>query len=78
MDRQYIIWDLGATKCAAAMVNVNQAGYVITQQTRVKLKECDSLSDMVERLHSAMGVVMSDIDAICIAGAGQYNGEAQS
>ncbi len=74
-DRQYIVWDLGATKCAAALVRLIGDEYHIVSHTKVKLKACDSLADMADRLHADLAVKVADIDAICIAGAGQYNGE---
>lgn len=75
LERNYIVWDLGATKCAAALVRVRGDAYEIIATHSVKLKECDSLFEMAQTLHHALGVTPHDVDAICVGGAGQYNGE---
>ena len=73
-ENTYIVWDLGATKCAAALVMVNAGQYTILKSHRVKLKSFQSLDDMAAALHEALGVRPFDVDGICIAAAGQYNG----
>jgi glucokinase len=73
--RQFIVWDLGATKCAAALVTVADQQYQIVRSHSLKVRDCDSLADMAEQLHGALAVALNEVDGICIAAAGQYDGE---
>jgi len=70
----YIIWDLGATKCAAALVH-DDGQFHIQKKARVELAQCQSLSDLTQQIESQLQTPFTKADAICIAGAGQYNGE---
>ncbi len=75
-SRSYIVWDLGGTKCAAAHVSVSQdAEYTLLQTDTVRLSAIESLEAMVERFETHLGVRFRDVDAICIAGAGIYDGQ---
>ncbi len=74
--RSYVVWDLGGTKCAAALVSVTQnSEYTLQSTDTVRLTEVTSLTDMVERFETNLAVRFRDVDAMCIAGAGIYNGE---
>ncbi|MBV53285.1 MAG: hypothetical protein CL816_04360 [Coxiellaceae bacterium] len=74
--RSYIVWDLGGTKCAAAHVSVTEDEvYSIVKTDTVRLTEVDSLEAMVERFETHLDLRFSEADAMCIAGAGLYDGE---
>lgn len=72
-----IAWDLGATKCAAAVVEYNTSAdqYSILRHHSIKLEEVSSLPQLTAQLESRLAIKMSDADAICIGAAGIYNGE---
>lgn len=76
MKKQIVVWDLGATKCAAGLVEHDQqAGtFVCKQKHTVKLCETQSLAHLITILESGLGLNMQQADAICIAGAGHYDG----
>ena len=74
-SRTYIVWDLGATKCAAAVVTVTHGVFEVQNTHSVKLKKCESLFHMAETLHRSLGVCPHDVDGVCVAGAGQYDGQ---
>lgn len=67
-------WDLGATKCAIALVeyHVTTGAYYILQSTRTKLTDHNSLEAMVDFLETDLGLKMKEADGIVIAAAGQY------
>lgn len=78
MTKKLIIpWDLGATKCAMALVEYD----TITQQLHhlrhhtIKLTDCVSLNDLIQKLESSLNISMAEADAICIGAAGIYDGE---
>lgn len=68
--------DLGATKCAAALVEY----HTTTQKFRalrtchVILAETSSLQDLIQQIEAKLQVRFCDADAVCIGAAGQYNG----
>lgn len=78
MIKQIVTWDLGATKCAAAVVEYNQENKQLTckKQGSIKIRSCQSLEDLSSQLETMLGMRMQDADAICIGAAGQYNGES--
>ena len=75
-SRSYFVWDLGGTKCAAAHIEVSLAGggYTIHKTHTVRLTEVCSLEDMIDCFEANIAIRMSDADAVCIAGAGIYDG----
>jgi glucokinase len=76
MNKKIITWDLGATKCAAAVVEYNATSQqlICQQQACVKIRECESLNQLVSTLEAKLNMPMSAADAICIGAAGQYDG----
>lgn len=78
MSKKIISWDLGATKCLAGLVDYNETESTIScdKQFSVKLREAESLEDLVEQLETGLGFRMADADAICIGAAGQYDGQS--
>ncbi len=74
---EIIIWDLGATKCAAAIIEYDES----TQQLRCKKRSCvkirayQSLAALSQALEYLLEMPMSAARVICIGAAGQYDGE---
>lgn len=77
MKKNIIAWDLGATKCAAGLVEYDKETHHLTckKKTTIKLLETHSLTDLIEQLESGLEIKMSDADAVCIGAAGQYDGK---
>ena len=74
MSREYLVWDLGGTKCAAAVVAVNGSSYTVKNTAVALLSHFSSLDEMALELHQAMAVDPSRVDGICIGAAGTYDG----
>jgi glucokinase len=70
----YLVWDLGATKCAAAVVTVDHAEYRVIASAMTLLRDESSLHTMAEKLHAQLNINLQQIDGICIAAAGCYDG----
>jgi glucokinase len=77
MVKNIISWDLGATKCAAAIVEHDELTkhYHCKKQFSLRLSTCQSLEELTDKLEHALGLRMSEVDAICIGAAGHYDGE---
>lgn len=77
MQKSFLVWDLGATKCAAALIDFDfdTDTFDCVKTTRVLLTDCQHIDELIDRVDTALGVVSSEVDAICIAAAGRYNGE---
>ncbi|OGT35455.1 MAG: hypothetical protein A3F11_01635 [Gammaproteobacteria bacterium RIFCSPHIGHO2_12_FULL_37_14] len=76
MRKKIMTWDLGATKCAAAIVEYTQHHQLqCKKRACVKIKSCSSLEDLVTTLENLLDTKMTDADSICIGAAGQYDGE---
>ncbi|OGT47411.1 MAG: hypothetical protein A3E83_01540 [Gammaproteobacteria bacterium RIFCSPHIGHO2_12_FULL_41_20] len=77
MTHTIITWDLGATKCTAGIVRYNKDTQTFTciKSHSIKLNDTDSLVDLIAKLEGNLDFFMRDADAICIGGAGHYNGE---
>ncbi|MFN3235249.1 MAG: glucokinase [Gammaproteobacteria bacterium] len=75
--KTFAVWDIGATKCAAAIVHydVNTDRLDCVARCRIKLKDCQSLDELLERVESELQFKTANADAICIAAAGRYNGK---
>lgn len=75
-DKIIIPWDLGATKCAAAVVRYETKSHQLEclERYSVKLKSCHSFADLVDQIETGLHVKMSDAEAIVIGAAGQYDG----
>ncbi|OGT52690.1 MAG: hypothetical protein A3E84_02690 [Gammaproteobacteria bacterium RIFCSPHIGHO2_12_FULL_42_13] len=78
MTQQIITWDLGATKCAAGLVEYDKITETLTCKTShsIKLSDATSLEDLITQLETKLGLTMHDADAICIGGAGYYDGKS--
>lgn len=76
MKKRIIVWDLGATKCAAAVVeyDTNQGKLACVSQTKKLIHECESIFDLSLALELQLQVSFSSADAICIGAAGQFDG----
>lgn len=77
MIKQILAWDLGATKCAAGIVELNTETGALTckKNYAIKLADTTSLADLIAKIEIALAIKVSDMDAVCIGGAGQYDGE---
>lgn len=77
MKKNIISWDLGATKCAAALVEYDGANdtLVCKRKFSTKISSCTSLEELTEQLEQGLAVKFADTDAVCIGAAGQYDGE---
>lgn len=77
MTKTIIAWDLGATKCAAGIVEYHeeQDTYTCKQKYAIKLTEVSSLEELTQQIEDNLDVRISNADAICIGAAGQYDGE---
>jgi glucokinase len=75
LDRCYVVWDLGATKCAAAVVVVEQGTYTVLTSVVTFLRDETSLRSMAENLHARLQIDLRQVDGICIAAAGCYDGQ---
>ena len=75
--KNIITWDLGATKCAAALVEYDEKDHTLNckKETSLKIRSCSSLKELVAQLEQALAIKMADADAICIGAAGHYDGE---
>ena len=76
MNKKIITWDLGATKCAAAVVHYNTETKDLKciKQGLVKIRSYHSLAELTRALEQLIGLPMSEADAICIGAAGHYDG----
>lgn len=77
MKKTIIAWDLGATKCAAGIVEYRPYTQALRceKTTHVKLTATTSLLDLIEQLEKGLGIRMNEADAICIGAAGHFDGE---
>lgn len=76
MQKKLIAWDLGATKCAAAVVEFNghSNSFNCLKSGSIKIRSCESLDELSAQIENMLDVRMQDADAICIGAAGQYDG----
>lgn len=77
MVKKIVTWDLGATKCAAGLVEYDEVAdtYVCKNSGSVILTQATSLEDLIAQLEVKMDFSMLDADAICIGAAGIFDGE---
>ncbi len=75
--KEFIVWDLGGTKCAAAHMRYDASNkeFSCIKRHYVKLEECVSLSALVENIEANLGIEMAAVDGICIGAAGQFDGQ---
>lgn len=71
-----IVWDLGATKCAAALVSLKRDSQklVCEQSCTLPLKAFDSLQALIIAIEERLNYKHRDADAICIGAAGIFDG----
>jgi glucokinase len=76
MKKYIISCDLGGTKCAAGITqyNLDTADLACQKSCSIKLREVFSLAELIEQIEEKLDVRFSEIDAICIGGAGHYDG----
>lgn len=78
MIKKMIAWDLGATKCAAGIIeyDAQTKEFQCKQRFAIKLTETTSFLDLIHKIESGLDMAFPDAHAICIGAAGQYNGYA--
>jgi glucokinase len=77
MTKTIVAWDLGATKCAAAIVEYDSEHRLNCKRYgSIKIRSCVSLEELSTRLEDMLGIKMAEADAICIGAAGQYDGDS--
>lgn len=64
--------DIGATKCAAAIMQVIGGDISCKQQARINLSECDSFLHLTKQLEAQLQFLFKDAGFICIAASGRY------
>lgn len=75
LKKNIIVWDLGATKCTAGIISVDENLQLNCEKTyTIKLLDTNSLTDLIIKLENGLGLTMSMADAICIGAAGHYDG----
>lgn len=78
MNAKYILaMDLGATKCAAGIIQYSQhrGDYVCERDCRINLSDTTSLQDLIRQIEAELNCRFADMDAVCAGAAGQFNGE---
>lgn len=77
MTKIIIAADLGATKCHAGIIEYQASTQALNciKQYTTKLTETSSLADLIQQIESGLDCAIPDADAICIGGAGQYDGQ---
>jgi glucokinase len=78
MTKKLIIpWDLGATKCAMALVEYDTQSkqYQHLRHHTIPLTDCASLSELVKEFENKLDIELARADAMCIGAAGIYDGE---
>lgn len=75
-SKTFVVWDLGATKCAAAIVDfdIQTDELNCIKSCRIKLTDCQTIDELVDEVEAALEFDISKAEAICIAAAGRYNG----
>lgn len=72
--KRIMVWDLGATKCAAALINYD--GQIAIQKScSIKLRDVTSLVELIQYIEAQLHCKMQEVDAICIGAAGIFDGE---
>jgi glucokinase len=77
MIKKIVSWDLGATKCAAAIVEYDQVEetFECVKQFTTKVAAHTSLDDLILNLEKGLDLAFAEADALCIGGAGSYDDE---
>jgi glucokinase len=77
MAKNILVWDLGASKCAAAIVTIDTETYKFTIKNNcyIKLNTVSSLEELILSIEEKLKTTHKDMDVICIGAAGIYNGE---
>jgi glucokinase len=75
-DKTIVTLDLGATKCAAGVIQYHHdtQDYICQTSCHLKLTDTTSLIDLIRHIEQQLGISFSAADAVCIGAAGQYNG----
>jgi len=77
LKKTLAVWDLGATKCAAAIIDfdVHTDRFECLSSCRLTLTNYDSLNALVTAVETALNFALVDADVICIGAAGRFDGK---
>jgi len=77
MTKYFIAWDLGATKCAAGVIeyHLETHALICKKHFTIKLADTSSLDNLIDKLELGLDFSMAEADAICIGAAGHYDGQ---
>ena len=78
MIKNIIVWDLGATKCAASWIEYNPDNpqpFYCKHKCSLKLKSYSSLEELILSVEQHLKMTHQLADVICIGAAGIYNGK---
>jgi glucokinase len=77
MKKNIVAWDLGATKCAAGVVEYDTESRALNcvSSASIKLSDTSSLADLTQKLEQQLDFSIPAADAVCIGGAGFYDGK---
>lgn len=77
MTKHIITWDLGATKCATGVIKFDPTTHSLAciKTHRLKLTDASSLEELIHLIETGLGFSFRDADAICIGGAGHFDGQ---
>ena len=75
--KNIVVWDLGATKCAAALVTYNSYNkeFLCQRSCAIKLRSLISLEELVYKIEEKLDHKHKDSYAVCIGAAGIYDGK---
>lgn len=75
-SKTIIALDLGATKCAAGIVEYDpdKGEFYCKKSCSILLAETSSLEDMTQKIAAELDMPLHAADAVCTGAAGQYNG----
>ncbi len=75
-DQAIIVWDLGASKSATALVYFDKESgrFECLKRFSIQNKICESLDDLVARIETGLNFKHHQCDAVVIGASGEYNG----
>lgn len=76
-EENIVVWDLGATKCAAGLVSYNYDNKKLMCKNKctIKLRLVNSLEELVNQIEKELDFKHKDSQAVCVGAAGIYDGQ---
>jgi len=77
-EETILVWDLGATKCAAGVVTYHSETKKLycDRSCSITLSETASLQELIETIENALKIKHCEANAVCIGAAGVYDGHS--